>query len=130
MSVSGSIDRISGSCLAFDDDESNVVGSARSLRKLRQRRLDAIAYARGGGFDVARHDFVQTRRAKLFTRWTDSLRHPIRIDTEHISMLHLRPAFSILRVRLDPERQASGRKLFDSPRRMDDQWWIVSGIQK
>ena len=97
------------SCLSlpFDDHERDIIGGAGALRKLRQRRLNPIAYPRSRRLDVARYDFIQARRAKLFTRRTDRFRDTIRVDDEHISGLQLRPALAIFSIALDPQRQAA-----------------------
>src|SRR5689334_19635854 len=106
--------QIPSSCLrlSLDDHERDVIGGARPLRKLRQRRLNPIAYPRSRRLDVARDDFIQARRAKLFTARALRLGHTIGIDDEHISRLQLRPSFAILSITLDPERQTTRRKLF------------------
>src|ERR1051325_5266097 len=67
-------------CLALHDHESNIIGGARALRELRQGRLDAIANARSRRVNIARDDFVKTRRTKLFTSRTHRFSHTIRID--------------------------------------------------
>src|SRR5215212_4499866 len=116
--------------LSFDDHERDVIGGARPLCKFRQRRLNPIAYPRRRRLDVARYDFIQTRRAKLFTSRTHRLRDAVRIDHEHVSRLQLRSSFAILSIALDAERQTTRSKLFDSSRRMNNQWRIVTGVQK
>src|SRR6185503_20803782 len=105
--------------LSFDNHERDVVRGARPLRKLRQRRLDAIAYAGRRRFDVSRHDLVQSRRAKLFTRRTNRFGNTIRIDDEHVAMLQLRASLAILSIALDPQRQTARRELFDSAGRVN-----------
>src|SRR5678816_249611 len=96
--------QILSSCLrlSLNDHERDVIGGARSLRKLRQRRLNPIAYPRSRRLDIARYDFVQARRAKLFTARALRFGDAIRIDDEHISELQLRPPLAILSVTLDP----------------------------
>jgi hypothetical protein len=63
--------------LSLDDDERDVVSGTRPLRKLRQRRLNPIAYTRRRRLVVARDDFIQTGGAKLLTTRANRLGHTI-----------------------------------------------------
>src|SRR5258705_12039627 len=116
--------------LPFADHQRNIVGGSRALSKLCQCRLDSIAYACGRGVNVARDHLVKSRRTKLFARRTLCFSHTVRIDAQDVTALQLRAPFPVLSIRLDTERKTSGRKLLDGSRRMNNQWRIVSGVEK
>ena len=73
--------------LPLHDHERDVVGGARALRELRQRRLNSIANPGRRRIDIPRNNFIQPRRAKLLSTRTNRLSHTIRIHNKHIALL-------------------------------------------
>src|SRR6267142_1491996 len=93
--------------LAFDDHQCDVVRRARALSKLCQSRLDAIAYTSCGSVNIARNNFVETCRTKLFSSRAGCFGDTIRVNAEHVPGLQLSTPFAVLCVGLDAKRQTA-----------------------
>src|SRR5215472_9616752 len=115
--------------LSLDDDECDVIGSARALGKFGQGRFDAVANAGRRSFDVPRHHFIKTGWPKLFATGTGSFRDAIGIDHHDIAQLKLRSSFAIVGVPLDSQRQSTGCELLHRSARMNYQRRIVARVQ-
>ncbi len=73
-------------------------------------------------------DIAQAVGAELFGARILCFGNAVRINNERVAGLELRAAFAEVGGRVDAERDAAGRELFDLAGRAHDERWVVSGV--